>query len=251
MIPPIIPDGPRYAPPDDGVPDDVDILAAEYVIGSLSAEERQALLAGARAPELRQHIALWEERLLPLTDSVPAASPPPELWQRLVLATGLGVQVRPLPPAGRARQAQLPPRNPAAFWQVTTALSVMVAAGLAAFIFAPSTRTPEPLMAALSPAGAPSASYLVRVDPTGVATVFAVTAPPTAAAGKALQLWALPEGSTTPASLGLLNPSGSAQLRIRSSNGTRLLVSLEPLGGSTTGKPTGPIVYAGVLANGT
>jgi anti-sigma-K factor RskA len=30
-------------------------------------------------------------------------------------------------------------------------------------------------------------------------------------------------------------------------NGTQLLISLEPLGGSPSGAPTGPVVYAGML----
>lgn len=245
---PPIPDGPRLTPVDTGVPDTLDVLAAEYALGSIDAQARQALLAAHPGPELRQRIAFWEERLAPLAECVPAASPPPELWQRLVLATGIGVAPRPLP---KTRVAQSAPGNPAAFWQFATAASLLLAASIGGYALAPSTQTAEPMMAALSPAGVAGASYMVRVDPAGLATIYPLGAAPPGAEGRALQLWAVAEGAAQPASLGLLNAQGAVRLRIRSANGTRLLVTIEPAGGSPTNKPTGPVVFAGRLSNGT
>ena len=73
---------------------------------------------------------------------------------------------------------------------------------------------------------------------------------PSAAIGVAqdrdLQLWSLPEGATRPASLGVL-PAGGKQLPPGVQPGTKLLVSLEPKGGSPTGQPTGPVLYGGEL----
>ena len=174
--------------------------------------------------------------------------PPPELWQRLVLATGIGVAPRPLP---KTRVAQSAPGNPAAFWQFATAASLLLAASIGGYALAPSTQTAEPMMAALSPAGVAGASYMVRVDPAGLATIYPLGAAPPGAEGRALQLWAVAEGAAQPASLGLLNAQGAVRLRIRSANGTRLLVTIEPAGGSPTNKPTGPVVFAGRLSNGT
>ena len=249
MIPPLIPDGPRRTLPDDGVPDDPDLLAAEYALGSLDEEQRRALEAEARAdPAIGRAIAAWEERLAPLVETMQPAAPPPELWQRLVLAAGLGVPVPARLPARPSRPSRS--RSNAGPWQAATAALLMLVAGLGAYAFAPQQQAGEPLIAALSPAGTPGATFLVRVDAAGLATVFALGQPANPQ-GRALQLWALAEGATAPTSLGLLNPAGTAKLRVNSAPGTRLLVSLEPPGGSQTGKPTGPVVYAGLLSNGT
>ena len=245
---PPIPDGPRLTPIDTGVPDDMDLLAAEYALGSLDAAQRNTLLATYPGPELLDRIAAWEARLAPLAECVPAASPPPELWQRLVLATGIAAPARP---SSKTRVAQAAPANSNAVWQFATAASLLLAVVLGAYTFASSTQTAEPLLAALSPAGVPGASFMVRVDGAGLATIFPLGPPPANAEGRALQLWSLAEGATIPASLGLLNPAGPARLRIRSATGTRLLVTLEPAGGSSSGKPTGPVVFAGRLTNGT
>lgn len=245
---PLIPEGPRLTPPDDGVPDDLDLLAAEYVLGSLSDTERNALLAGGPGPELQARITVWEERLAPLADCVPAASPPPQLWQRLLLATDLERDTRK-PTDARLLRDQRPPANPAPFWRFTTAAASLIAAGLAAYIVVPAAQVSDPMLAALSPSGVLPAAFIVRVDSAGLGTVFALSqaGPPS---GKALQLWAVAPAPAAPVSLGLLDAKGTVRLRVRSSAGTTLAVSLEPPGGSPTGKPTGPVVFTGVLTNG-
>jgi len=117
------------------------------------------------------------------------------------------------------------------------------------FILVPSAQVSEPLLAALSPSGAQQAAFIVRVDGTGLGTVFALT-PPEAPGGRALQLWALMDAPKPPVSLGLLDAKGTVRLRVRSAAGTRLAVTLEPAGGSPTGKPTGPVIYTGSLTSG-
>lgn len=245
---PPIPDGPRLIPVDTGVPDDLDLLAAEYALGSLDATQRNSLLAAHPGPVLLDRIAAWELRLAPLAECVPAASPPPELWQRLVLAAGIAPPSRP---SSKTRAAQATPANTNSLWQFATAASLLLAAALGAYAFAPTMQSADPMLAALSPSGVPGAQFMVRVDGSGLATVFPLGPATTSTEGRSLQLWSLAEGATIPASLGLLNPAGAARIRIRSATGTRLLVTLEPAGGSPTGKPTGPVVFAGRLTNGT
>ncbi len=244
----LIPEGPRLTPPDSGVPDDLDLLAAEYVLGSLSDNERAALLARAPRAELRSRIVVWEERLAPLAECVPAASPPPELWQRLLLATSAAKDTM-AKPVKKPTRSQSKPANPAPFWRFMTAAMTIVAAGLAAYIIVPPPQVSDPLLAALSPAGLQPAAFIVRVDSLGIGTVYAL---PQAAApsGRSLQLWALSPAPAPPVSLGLLDPTSTVRLRVRSSAGTILAVSLEPQGGSPTGKPTGPVIFTGTLTNG-
>lgn len=64
--------------------DDHDALAAEYVLGTLSAEERdQAEALLARDAGFAETVRLWEHRLGELNVMVEAVEPPPDLWERI------------------------------------------------------------------------------------------------------------------------------------------------------------------------
>jgi anti-sigma-K factor RskA len=64
--------------------DDLDALAAEYVLGTLAADERahaEALLASD--PGFAETVRQWERRLGELNVMVEAVEPPPELWDNI------------------------------------------------------------------------------------------------------------------------------------------------------------------------
>ena len=64
--------------------DDHDALAAEYVLGTLSAEEReQAEALLARDAGFAETVRVWEHRLGELNVMVEAVEPPPDLWERI------------------------------------------------------------------------------------------------------------------------------------------------------------------------
>ena len=64
--------------------DDHDALAAEYVLGTLSAEERdQAEVLLARDTGFAETVRQWEHRLGELNVMVEAVEPPPDLWERI------------------------------------------------------------------------------------------------------------------------------------------------------------------------
>ena len=73
--------------------EDIDGLAAEYVLGTLDASERTAVSARRRREgDLDAAIGAWERRLSPLADAIPEVSPPagllPRIEARLASATG-------------------------------------------------------------------------------------------------------------------------------------------------------------------
>jgi len=237
--------GPTF---DDPAPGDRDLDAAEYVLGLLPPNEARAIeTIAAQDAAVAASIIAWQDRLSPLANVVRPVFPPPELWQRLSLATGLQ--------KGPVRRS-VPRRNlvekiwrSLTLWRTISAGAMALAAGLAFVVLSPKPVPSEPLLAALSPQGSPGAVFLIRVGERGQATVIAVGRT-TVPADRSLELWALREGATAPVSLGLLPGSGRARLRATVSAGTRLLVSQEPTGGSPTGAPTGPVLYAGLLTNG-
>jgi len=229
-------------------PGDRDLDAAEYVLGLLPPDQARNIEAVAMHDvAVATSIVAWQNRLSPLAEAVTPVPPPPELWQRLALASGLHNAYARRGAPRRSLYEKL--WGSARLWRSTTLAAMALAAGLAFLVLSPRQLAPEPLLAALSPQGSPGAVFLVRVGERGQATVIAV-GQPNIPLGRALELWALREGATVPVSLGLLPGGGRTRLRAAVSAGTRLLVSQEPAGGSPTGAPTGPVVYAGLLTNG-
>lgn len=229
------------------IPDPVseqELLAAEYVMGALSPQQARAVEALALSDvTMAASIAAWEARLAPLSALVPPEPPPPELWDRLALAAGLRPSAPPRPAELRPLP-RLPFWRRTGFWQATTAGALALAASLAVLL--PVRSVPVALVAALSPAGGPGATYLVRVGADGTAVIVAVGGA-AVAPGRALELWAVTAGTTVPVSMGLLPAEGQVRLAVPRQPGTRLLVTEEPEGGSGGRGPTGPVVYAGAL----
>src|SRR5579885_3734088 len=64
--------------------DDLDALAAEYVLGTLSAEERSKAEALLQVDSgFADLVHQWERRLGELNVMVEAVEPPPELWDKI------------------------------------------------------------------------------------------------------------------------------------------------------------------------
>ncbi len=211
------------------------------MLGLLPPNQARALEALALSDAaVAASVTAWEDRLAPLADLVPPLPPPPALWRRLALAAGLDDATSPGRGASRALWRSL------GLWRTAAAGAAAIAAGLAVLLYAQPARRAEPLLAALTPFNAPGATFLVRVGPDGMATVVAVT-DASVPQGRSLQLWAVRAGADAPVSLGLLPGSGRARLPIPPAPGTQLLISQEPLGGSPTNLPTGPVVYSGLL----
>jgi anti-sigma-K factor RskA len=65
---------------------------------------------------------------------------------------------------------------------------------------------------------------------------------------RAFELWAIAPGATQPRSLGVISPNGELKLsRLPADlrDGATLAISIEPIGGSPTQLPSGPVVYIG------
>ena len=74
----------------DQPPNDLDLLAAEYVIGLLTSEEMHEVEVEAVVnPTLAASIMHWQTRLHPMVEAVPPVPPPAEVWQRVEATIGL------------------------------------------------------------------------------------------------------------------------------------------------------------------
>jgi anti-sigma-K factor RskA len=142
--------------------------------------------------------------------------------------------VRPARRADRWRQAAL------GSWALAAA-----AAGF--LLLRPEPAAPR-FVAVLEPPGA-GAAFIATVDlGKGTIAVRPVTA--TAPAGKSYELWAVGGGRDKPQSLGVIEANfrvPSSRLGGSALGETVFAVSLEPVGGSPTGQPTGPVLFTGKL----
>jgi anti-sigma-K factor RskA len=96
--------------------EDFDALAAEYVLGTLTAEEREGVeLLAAEDAALAERIAYWERRLGTLEAMVEPVEPPPELWDKIrarVAEASPGAEVFLPEVAPVAPTRRVPPRPP-------------------------------------------------------------------------------------------------------------------------------------------
>ncbi|MGD9785071.1 MAG: anti-sigma factor [Hyphomicrobiaceae bacterium] len=232
---------------------ELDRLADEYVMGQLSADDAAQFEAVLDArPELKAAVARMLDMIAELDHAAPEREVPPDLWRRIDAATGAakredGAGVLPF----RPKAGGTAPRTDAnvsrrAFWQGAAAASL---AGVVTVALAVSLRKPEAprLIVVLLDAQAQPVSLVeafpghrIRVVPLGRIDV---------PAGKTLQVWTLPDPATGPVSMGLLEQPTAAVLDGPPLPEPKLNqlyeITIEPDGGSPTGKPTGPIVGKG------
>jgi anti-sigma-K factor RskA len=225
-------------------PDELDLLAGEYVLGTLEARHALEVKAALdHDPGLKAAVARWESRLNGLAALVPPEPPPPDLWSRVV--QGIAEAGATPRVAYRRRRSRLLERP--SFWRWTTAGFAAAAAALALLLVRPAP-PPERYLAVLQTEST-SPAWVVEGQAGGGIVLTALN-PRQPEPGRALELWGQPPGATAPRSLGLIPPEGRVALdptTVQPRPGMLIAISLEPPGGSPTGQPTGPILFVGRL----
>lgn len=234
--------------PDGMSPDD--LLAMDVALGAPGRDERRAADVRMRSdPAFRARVEAWQAQLAPLDDVTLPVLPPASVWQ------GVTAEIAPAAPvAGSSIRVQPSLWNSLALWRGLTFAGATAAAIALLQVASPPAgpaAPPQMLVAALAAAdGTPllSAAY----DPLRGAVVL-TPATQRDDAGKSAELWVI-EGSKPPRSLGVIDIHGpsahaiSAQRLKGLQAGATLAISIEPLGGSPTGLPTGPVVATGMLS---
>lgn len=218
--------------------DDDDLLAAEYVLGTLTdadwrAAHQRAETDGAFAARVRA----WEGRLAPLNAGYSEAPVAPAVLPR--------IEAR-LFPAPRPRRS----------WMAWTAGALMggaVAAGLLLVVpFGPfqpiPVVAPQPVLQATLQTEDGALVFAALFDPAAGRLDVTRQTGTDAAAGQDYELWAI-DDSGVPRSLGLLR-GNQVQITAALAEGVTLAISLEPEGGSPDPVPSGPVLGAAPLVTG-
>jgi anti-sigma-K factor RskA len=241
--------------------EDIEGLAGEYVLGSLTLEERREVDAQrARDRALASAIADWERRLAPLADFVPGEEPPAQLREEII---------------GRIWRLEAHPANVLPLHQhavrrwrrIAIAASALAAvlAAVVVIVLQSLPATPTALVAVLQRSaagqtadesgdvrGAPA--FIVAID-TQLKSIVVTPLAARPVPKRNYQLW-LEQPKTAPLPLGIVATASPTTLPWPTANGAEqlppaalrnatLAISLEPEGGSPSGTPSGPILYEG------
>jgi anti-sigma-K factor RskA len=238
-------------------PNTRDALAAEYAFGTLRgcARKRFEALALKRF-DWQMAVQWWNARLHLLADTVPAIEPPVHVW--------LSIEKRLFKPNNAASST-----SQSRWWPGLAIVSTGLMTAFALFLLISEPKIIEvpvevpvdvaanqmPATVALLSGEDQKPAWMLTLanDDTGQPEIRMTTLPsikPTS--DKSYELWILPPDKGAPISVGLLPQSGKHFVAVTQEIATLLLqsglaVSLEPVGGSPSGKPTGPVLYQGQL----
>jgi anti-sigma-K factor RskA len=215
----------------------VDRLASEYALGTLrGAARRRFERWRASTPFVEERCRFWEERLMYLAKDLKPVQPPARVWPAIQRRLNLTTRHSPL---RRIRSFAL-------------AASVVLVIGLGALLYWRSL--PAIRATAVATISAKSGEHLWDVELFGKADRLVAHAAklPARPAGSDYELWALPKGAA-PVSLGILPAAGATTRTLTVIQkqalalSSEVAVSIEPLGGSPTGQPTGAVLYVAKL----
>lgn len=219
-------------------------LAAEYALGTLRGPARRRFERLMREDQsLRHLVARWEGRINPLAEWVRPVAPPPRVWD--AVARGIGGAQE----AGAGERGSLLSRlwNSLDLWRGVGMTAAAATIALIVYVAALHQPAAPSHIAVLSDRNGQPAWIASIDEDSGALRLRPIAVPPTEP-GKSLELWLLPPVGD-PRSLGLIKATGYAakmtygQATALASGG--LAVSLEPQGGSPTGRPTGPVLWSG------
>jgi anti-sigma-K factor RskA len=243
----------HIAPEDEGR-----VLAAEYVLGVLDAEERRKVETRmAEQPSFAREVAQWEEKLGGMASYVPPATPPAQTWRRIEATLGWPLS-SPDPVQRQQQQTGASIWQSLAFWRAvslgTSTFAAACLAGLVYFGSQPATQAPPrvPLLATLTGLKTNQPNFVAAIGADGQSLTI-VPAALLTADKRSMELWLIPQGGK-PASLGLIAAGQPVRINIPPEllpglgSGATLAVSLEPPGGSPTGQPTGEVLAHGDLS---
>ncbi|WP_182911537.1 anti-sigma factor domain-containing protein [Paracoccus sp. JM45] len=224
--------------------DEIVALSDEYVLGLLGGTETLLIEEViTRDAELARRVGKLRDQMLPLDQSAQPQSLPAGFTEQIRKA--LPAQDHPVKPIP-ANLSTAPTR-----WRLGVLAASVI--GLAIGIGAASLRPfPEPSVVAvlLDAQGVPQAVIDDYGNDTAFVRFVSDIKVPT---DRTLQVWTLPSQEMGATSLGTLDDTAATRLRftdLPTPNAQQLYeVTMEPLGGSPTGRPTGPIVGKGLAAS--
>jgi anti-sigma-K factor RskA len=213
-------------------PDIIDSLAAEYVLGTLRGPARRRFERWrASSPAAEERCRFWEEQLMYFAKGLRPIQPPAHVWRDIRARLNLSQQ------EPRKRPVPL----------LALAASVLLIIGLGSLLYWRGTQTGR--LSEVATISAPTGVlWRVEIYENHARMVLRAGQVPTRPTARDYELWALPKGGA-PVSLGVMPTDGTIDRALTTiqqqalANSTRIAVTIEPLGGSPSGKPTSKPIF--------
>ena len=238
--------------------DDRSLLAGEYVLGLLSDTESRAMERQLPNDQsLRQAVGEWRRRFSDIDETADSLSPSAKLWQRIEQSIGDSTTATPIQ---RDAVSHIVAWLRSAWtsldmWRGLGFVGAAAALLLAVFLTNGVLRAPgKPVAVALltdetNPGSPPGA--LVEAFADGSIRLVPLRDIPVPQ-GRILQVWTLWDRAVGPVPLGVLPRAEDVRLRrdgLPQPRASQIYeITLEPAGGSPTGRPTGPVLYKGLAS---
>ena len=236
--------------------DDIQHLAGEYVLGTLSAASRADVEARmVNDAALRTAVEQWQEKLAPLHALIEPVEPSPRLWTRIdasVAAQAAAVKAFEL-----SRRTALPDAlTITSWWNSLRLWRGLAASGLAATVlmgFVVITKLAQPTgpgyMVVLVGAQDKSPGWVIQASTNSQQARLIPLGKMEVPGDKSLQFWTKGDDWKGPVSLGLVKPGQSLEVpldKLPPLQPNQLFeITLEPYNGSPINRPTGPILFIG------
>ncbi|WP_297000007.1 MULTISPECIES: anti-sigma factor [unclassified Thalassospira] len=243
--------------------DDIDMLAAEYVLGTLDPAQRQSVeKRRSQEPELDRAISDWEARLSPLNAHYDPVAPTRDLFAG-IRARIEGTAQAATQAASQAASQQAPGivefaklKRKLAIWRAGALGAAAIATSMVVVLLSNDVNLPveNGQFVAVFHRDDTQPAFVMSVDlETREVTIRPVEA--TMPEGKTYQLWIVTEETgPKPKSLGLLENIANPTTKQLGGFDPAMLrnatfgISLEPEGGSPTGQPTGPAIHGRLIS---
>jgi len=235
--------------------DDHERLAAEHVLGLLEGEERglaDTLLSSDA--EFRASVERWRKRFSEWDDTAAPLPAGEALWQRIESGLGARSAAVAASPAAASRSEASPGLlrrlwENLSFWRTLglagAMATLLLAAGLGVFALKAS-RQPVLIAVLMNDANQPGAVLRTFADGRAELTPLGDMQVPH---NHSIQVWTFPDPQGAPVSMGIFHAARTVRLNLenmpRPHSNQLFAISVEPLSGSPTGQPTGPVVMKG------
>lgn len=238
-----------------------DALAGEYVLGLIEGADRVAFEQQLESDtELAATVESWRRHFAGIDATATPLAPSPALWSRieaeLAVLTENAAPARAVTTAQRKATPSASSRlsawwNSLFIWRGAAFAGALAAILLAIGLNGALDRARrQPVMVAVLLTEASVAAAVVNTFADGrveMVPLQAIHVPE----GKALEIWTLWDRTVGPRSVGLIERARTTPLRLDQlplGKDQLFEITLEPVTGSPTGRPTGPIVAKGTTA---
>lgn len=212
----------------------IDMLAAEYVLGTLTGSARKRfqrlMLTSTR---IREATWIWEQHLNNLASSIQSEQPSDKVWQIISQRIDASKPIQ-----SSTDSNVIKPK--AHIWKAWSLIATAASIILAVIIWQPQAPVQPTQQIALFKDATERPLWFIDIDEQNLS--IKASDKLVARNDKDYQLWMILKGQDTPISLGILPKDGVKSLlkdsRFSAQDIALLAISLEPIGGSPTGLPT-------------